>query len=104
MGEIEELKINVEKDLEDFLMKKIDESLEGIKPVLDELNKKVKELEERVDEIDLTVQNFFQTEGSTSPEEIHKEIFKRLDELEDEIKDVKKSVGNISISKPTVIE
>lgn len=106
--EKEELKSKIEKDMEDFLMKRLDEGLREVGPKGDikDLNKRMDNLEERINELDIRVQNLLEKEEpeGLKPEDVRKELMEKMGDLEDEISKMRKKLSKIGFSTPTVIE
>jgi len=96
-SEIERIEAKIEKEIEDAFLKKID----------DIIDKKISNIEDRIDEIDMAVQNFLQREEpdkESNQDKINKEIFERLEELENKVKKMRKVLENITFSAPTIID
>lgn len=95
--EIERVETKIEKEIEDAFIKKVD----------DIINKKIGDIEDRINEIDITVQNFLQREEPDEEppqDKINKEIFERLEEIENKVKKMRKVLENMTFSAPTVID
>ena len=96
-NEIERIETKIEKEIEDSFLNKVD----------DVINKKMGDIEDRIDEIDMTVQNLLQKREPSEESEqnkINKEIFERLEELEEKVKKIRKVLENMTFSSPTVID
>lgn len=106
--EKEELKSKIEKDMEDFLLKRLDESLREVGPKgrSKDLGKRMDDLEDRINELDMRVQNFLEREEpeSLKPEDVRKELMEKIDDLEAEVSKIRKKLSKFSFATPTVIE
>jgi len=66
---------------------------------------KLKNMEDRLNEIDVIVQNYLKKEKSgTSPDEVHEEIFMKLRSLESDIDSIKQKLTGLKYLRPTVLE